>query len=184
MVNGRERQPGYNRLNQAGIQAYSMDITKMTRRGLVALVAGASLLPAAYPQETSPMHHAHGTFTLKMQPLSPAPAEGLARMSISKELQGGFEGTSQGEMISAGNPKTGSAGYVAMELLTGTLDGKHGGFALQHSGTMDAQEQALRIVVAPGSGTGELAGLAGTFTIAIANGQHAYDFEYTLPATK
>lgn len=130
------------------------------------------------------MHHAHGTFTLKMQPLSPAPAEGLARMSISKELHGNFEGTSQGEMISAGHPKSGSAGYVAMELLTGTLDGKHGGFALQHSGTMNQGGQALQIVVAPGSGTGELIGIAGTFSIAIANGQHSYEFEYTLPETK
>lgn len=126
-------------------------------------------------------HHAHGTFTVKMQPLSPAPAEGLMRMSIDKELHGDLEATSKGEMISAGNPNAGQAGYVAMELITGKLAGKSGGFALQHTATMDTNGPKMNIIVAPGSGTGELSGIAGTFTIIIASGQHSYDFDYTLP---
>src|SRR5579875_3840794 len=74
--------------------------------------------------------HAHGTFTVKVQPLSPAPAEGLARFSINKQLQGDLDGTTIGEMFSGGDPKAGAAGYVAVEVVTGSLDGKKGTFAL------------------------------------------------------
>lgn len=126
------------------------------------------------------MHHAQGTFSVKLEQLTPAPEDGLTRMSISKELHGDFEGTSKGEMISAGNPKAGAAGYVAMETLTGRLNGRKGSFTLQHGATMDAGSQALHIVVTPGSGTSELTGIAGAFVITIANGAHSYDFEYTL----
>lgn len=126
------------------------------------------------------MHHARGTFEVKIQPVQPAPAEGLARMSIDKQLHGDFEGTSKGEMISAGNPQSGSAGYVAMEVLTGKLAGKSGSFALQHSATMDGGKFTLNIVVAPGSGTGELKGVSGQFVIKIEGGKHFYDFEYAL----
>ncbi len=82
-------------------------------------------------------------------------------------------------MISAGNPKTGSAGYVAMETVTGTLDGKKGNFALQHFATMDKRGHNLQILVVPGSGTGQLTGIEGTSTINIANGDHSYEFVYT-----
>jgi hypothetical protein len=84
-------------------------------------------------------------------------------------------------MFSAGDPKSGVAGYVAIEVVTGTLAGKHGGFALQHSGTMDQGGRKLSVIVVPGSGTGELKGISGTFDIQIANGQHSYDLEYKLP---
>ena len=127
------------------------------------------------------MHHAHGTFTVDVRPISPAPAEGLGRYSIDKQIHGDLEATSKGEMLSGGDPKQGAAGYVAMEMVTGTLNGKHGSFALQHSGTMDASGLKLTVIVAPGSGTGELKGIAGTFTIVIEKGQHSYDFDYTLP---
>jgi hypothetical protein len=153
-------------------------------RTLVATTAIAATCAAQSPQKPleKPMsHHAHGTFEVVMKPLSPAPAEGLGRMSIDKQLHGDLEATSVGEMISAGDPKTGSAGYVAMELVTGKLDGKSGSFALQHNATMDAGGYSLQVIVAPGSGTGEFKGIAGTFTITIANGKHSYDFEYTLP---
>jgi len=127
-------------------------------------------------------HHAHGTFVVKVQPLAPAPAEGMARYSIDKEIHGDLEATTKGEMLSAGDPRAGVAGYVAMEVVTGTLAGRHGSFALQHSGTMDASGQKLTVTVVPGSGTGELKGITGVFTIVIANGQHSYDFEYMLPS--
>jgi hypothetical protein len=149
-----------------------------------ALFPATSRTQTAQIQEKTMSHHARGTFTVKMQPLSPAPAEGLMRMSIDKEIHGDLEATTKGEMISAGNPKIGEAGYVAMEMVAGTLAGKSGGFALQHSATMHAGGFKMEVIVAPGSGTGELTGITGTFTITIANGQHSYDLEYTLPSNQ
>lgn len=126
-------------------------------------------------------HHAAGTFTVKIEPLTPAPAEGLARFSINKEIHGGLEATTRGEMFSAGDPRSGAAGYVAIERVTGALDGRHGSFALMHAATMDASGQKMTVTVVPGSGTDELKGLAGVFTIVIENGQHRYTLDYTLP---
>lgn len=128
--------------------------------------------------------HARGTFAVQMQPLSSPPAEGLMRFSMNKEIHGDLEATSQGEMISAGDPKNGEAGYVAIEKVTGLLAGKSGSFVLQQSATMHAGGYDLRVIVTPGSGTGELTGITGVFTITIANGQHSYDLEYTLPESK
>ncbi len=127
------------------------------------------------------MQHAHGTFTVKVAPLTPAPAEGLGRFSIDKEIHGDLEATTKGEMFSGGDPKSGAAGYVAIEVVTGALGGKKGSFALQHSATMDASGLKMTVLVVPGSGTGELKGIAGTFAIRIENGQHFYDLDYTLP---
>lgn len=126
--------------------------------------------------------HARGTFTVKMQPLPSAPAEGLMSLSMDKEIRGDLEATSRGEMISAGDPKIGEAGYVAIERVTGKLAGRSGSFVLQQAGTMHAGGQQLHVIITPGSGTGELTGITGTFTITIANGQHSYDLEYALPA--
>lgn len=127
------------------------------------------------------MHHAHGTFTVKVVPLTPAPAEGLGRFSIDKELHGDLEATTRGEMFSGGDFKAGAAGYVAIEVVRGTLAGKHGSFALQHMATLDASGQTMNVVVVPGSGTGELKGITGTFAIVVADGKHSYDLEYSLP---
>jgi hypothetical protein len=125
--------------------------------------------------------HARGTFTVMIQPLTPAPAQGLSRFSIDKQIHGELEATTKGEMFSGGDPKSGTAGYVAIEVVTGTLNGKPGSFALQHTATMDGSGRKMSVIVTPGSGTGELKGIAGAFEIQIANGQHAYEFEYTLP---
>ena len=127
------------------------------------------------------MHHAHGIFSVKIVPITPVPAEGISRFSIDKEIHGGLEAITKGEMWTAGDPKSGTAGYVAMELVTGTLAGKLGSFALQHFATMDQDGPKMSVVVVPGSGTGELAGIAGVFTITVASGQHSYDLDYTLP---
>ncbi len=132
-------------------------------------------------QKEAMMHHAHGTFTVKVEPLTPAPAGGLSRYSIDKEIHGDLEAATKGEMFSGGDPKAGAAGYVAIEVVTGILAGKHGSFALQHFATMDASGPKMQVVVVPGSGTGELKGIAGTFTITIADGKHTYDLEYSLP---
>jgi hypothetical protein len=104
----------------------------------------------------------------------------VGRMAIAKQFHGGLEAVSRGQMLAAMTDTEGSAGYVAIERVTGTLDGREGTFALQHSGTMTRGAQQLSITVVPDSGTGELAGLAGTMTIQIADGKHSYDFEYTL----
>ena len=126
-------------------------------------------------------HHARGTFTVNVQPLTPAPASGLSRFSIDKQIHGDLEATTKGEMFSGGDPKAGAAGYVAIEVVTGTLNGKNGSFVLQHTATMDGNGRKMSVVVTPGSGTGELKGINGVFDIQIANGQHSYTLEYTLP---
>jgi hypothetical protein len=127
------------------------------------------------------MHNAHGTFSVDLHPLSPAPAEGLGRFSVNKTIHGDLEATSIGEMFTGGDPKKGVAGYVAIEFVTGSLGGKSGSFALQHFATMDGRGPNMQVIVVPGSGTGELAGIEGTFTIRIENREHFYDFEYALP---
>jgi hypothetical protein len=126
-------------------------------------------------------HHAQGTFTVDIRPLTPPPAEGLGRFSIIKRIYGELEATGVGEMFSGGDPKQGSAGYVAIEVITGALGGKKGSFALQHFATMDASGPKMQVIVVPGSGTAELKGIAGAFVIHNDKGQHSYDFEYTLP---
>ena len=125
-----------------------------------------------------------GTFDVKLAPLptdgTSAGAANLGRMSIDKQFHGDLEGTSQGEMMMAGTDAKGSAGYVAMERITGTLHGKKGSFVLQHSGTMTRGAPQLSVTVVPDSGGGELTGLAGTLAIIIADGKHGYEFDYTL----
>ena len=152
-------------------------------RLITAAVAFTLLSPLvpAQQKEAPVTHHAHGTFTVNVQPLTPPPAEGLGRFSIDKQIHGDLEATTKGEMFSGGDPKQGAAGYVAIEVVTGTLAGKHGSFALQHLATMDQRGLKMSVNVVPGSGTGELKGIEGTFTIHIENGQHSYDLEYTLP---
>jgi hypothetical protein len=129
--------------------------------------------------------HAEGTFDVKMTPLAADDATAgtaIGRFGLDKQFHGDLEGTSKGEMLSAGDPAKGSAGYVAIEHITGTLQGHSGSFALQHTGTMDGGGFKLSVVVVPGSGTGELAGIGGTLNIVIAAGKHSYTFDYTLPA--
>jgi hypothetical protein len=143
----------------------------------------AGLMPAQERSNamTRQTHQAKGAFTVDVRPLTPAPAEGLSRFSIDKQIHGDLEGTSKGEMFSGGDPKQGVAGYVAMEVVTGALNGLKGSFALQHLATMDQNGQKMTIVIVPGSGTGELKGISGTFEIQIANGQHSYVMQYELP---
>ncbi len=127
---------------------------------------------------------AQGSFEVKVAPLPPdeaIAATSIARYSLDKIYRGDLEGVSAGEMMGAGNPATGKAGYVAVEQFTGALHGKSGSFALQHSSTMDDGRYDMNIRVAPGSGTGQLEGIAGTLTVLIAAGSHSYTFDYTLP---
>lgn len=127
---------------------------------------------------------AKGTFTVEMKPQAePDTADGvsLGRMSLDKRFEGDLVATGSGEMLTALTPIKGSAGYVAIERVNGTLKGRSGSFVFQHSGTMDQGAQKLSITVVPGSGTGALAGIAGEFRINIKDGKHFYEFEYSIP---
>jgi hypothetical protein len=127
---------------------------------------------------------ATGKFEVKLTPQSqdkdPATGTALGRMSIEKQFHGDLEATSRGEMLSAMTSVPGSAGYVAIERLTGNLHGRAGTFVLQHSGTMAHGHQELTIRITPDSGTGELTGISGAMTIHISGGEHSYEFEYAL----
>ncbi len=129
--------------------------------------------------------HAGGTFEVKLEPQGTSDkAEGstLGRMSIDKQFHGDLEATSKGEMLSAMTDVKGSAGYVAIERVTGKLKGRSGSFVLQHTGSMNRGEPQLTITVVPDSGTGQLVGLSGKMRIQIDAGKHSYEFEFTLPA--
>jgi hypothetical protein len=127
---------------------------------------------------------ANGPFEVKITPQPAAPGietANLGRMTLDKRFSGDLDAASLGEMLSAGGHVQGSAGYVAMERVTGILHGKRGSFVLQHSGTMSRGVPHLAISVVPDSGTEELVGLSGSMQIQIEQGQHFYSFDYSLP---
>jgi uncharacterized protein DUF3224 len=138
---------------------------------------------AFMPQESRVMKIS-GIFEVKLSPLdlSVQGLDGvnLSRRSIDKQFKGALEATSKGEMLSAMTAVKGSAGYVAVEQVSGSLGGKKGSFVLQHFGTMENGANRLILEVVPNSGSGELAGLAGKMAIKIEGGQHSYEFEYEL----
>jgi uncharacterized protein DUF3224 len=130
------------------------------------------------------MQQAKGKFDVKRTGQSTIDDAGegasLARIRLEKTFHGELEATSVVEMMSVGTAVQGSAGYVALEYVIGRLAGRSGAFALQHSGTMTRGAPTLSVTVVPDSGTGELAGLAGTCAIDIVDGQHYYTFDYSL----
>ncbi|MFL6256565.1 MAG: DUF3224 domain-containing protein [Pyrinomonadaceae bacterium] len=125
---------------------------------------------------------ASGTFEVRLSPQVDGEAGGVSvgRMLIDKRFSGDLEATSKGQMLAVRTAVEGSAGYVALELVTGTLNARTGTFVLQHTGTMKRGAQQLSVTVVPDSGTGELEGLAGRMEIVIAEGKHSYHFDYTL----
>jgi hypothetical protein len=128
--------------------------------------------------------HATGTFEVKLSPQSlahPQADSTLGRMSMTKIFSGDLQGTSEGEMLTAGSPVKGSAGYVAIERVSGTLHERTGTFVLQHSGTMNRGAFDLSVTVVPDSGTAGLAGIAGVLDIQIVDGKHLYSLDYALP---
>jgi hypothetical protein len=134
-------------------------------------------------KETAMTSSASGTFDVKMTPQAPDEKAGsstVGRMLLDKEFHGDLEGTSKGQMLAFSSSVKGSAGYVAIEEVTGTLNGRSGTFVLQHSGSMTRGAPHLTITVVPDSGTGQLAGLAGKMVIEIAEGKHSYKFDYTI----
>jgi hypothetical protein len=153
--------------------------------------AGTPLLRAqappkpASPKETLTTTHAAGPFEVKTTPQDDKVGDPtLGRLLLEKQYHGDFEGIGKGQMLTAGSVAKGSGAYVAIERVTGTLKGRTGSFTLQHSGIMNNGVPQLAISIVPGSGTGELAGIAGKMTINFApGGKHSYELEYTLPKT-
>ncbi len=137
-------------------------------------------------QKENPMAtHASGTFDVKVLPQTATDFEtstGLSRYSLDKQISGDLEGTSKGEMLTAsGGEVKGFASYVALERITGKLNGRTGTFLLQHNAYMTATTQQMNITVVPDSATGELIGLTGKFIIKIVDKKHFYEFDYNLP---
>jgi hypothetical protein len=164
----------------------------------ICTVLAVGLGTFAYTREHSPIHaaaqngatvtkRATGAFDVKLAPDGEADkAEGstLARYSLDKQYHGGLDATAKGTMLTAGTDVKGSAGYVAIERVTGTLDGRTGSFVLQHSGTLTRGAAEQSITVVPDSGTSQLTGLAGKLTVIIDAGKHSYTFDYTFPAAQ
>jgi hypothetical protein len=168
--------------------------TRIAAIAIIGLTIGVSY--PSYPQthapaaasvqkEASMTTHASGPFEVKLVPQKDQDAApSIGRMTLNKQFHGDLEGTSAGQMLTAGSAEK-SGAYVAIEKVTGTLKGRSGTFVLQHSGTMTRGTPQLSITVVPDSGTGQLTGLAGKMTINIApDGKHSYDFEYSLPSDK
>jgi len=129
-------------------------------------------------------HQARGTFEVTLKPVGePDAMSGVAlgRLSLAKQFHGDLVAVSKGEMLTALTGVEGSAGYVAIERVTGALNGRQGSFVFQHSGLMNRGAQQLSITVVPDSGTGQLTGMAGTFSLNVVDGEHFYIFEYSLP---
>ena len=125
---------------------------------------------------------ARGTFEVKMTPQPPddGAGGGFDRLFGDKQFHGELDAVSKGQMLAARTAVEGSAGYVALELVTGKLNGRRGSFVLQHKGTMSKGVYNMNVTVIPDSGTDELVGIAGTMTIIIEGSKHSYNFEYTL----
>lgn len=149
---------------------------------LAAAPAAARAQTAFTPRpETAVTARATGTFQVQLAPQETAAP--LGRLSIDKQFSGDLQGTSKGEMLAFRTTVEGSAGYVAMEQVSGTLAGRTGTFVLQHTGTMDRGAQQLNVTVVPDSGTGGLEGITGRMNIIIEGGRHSYEFDYTFPGT-
>jgi hypothetical protein len=151
---------------------------------LVPCVAFAATQPDTQSAKESTMH-APGKFDVKVKPQAPdnpeAQASGLSRLSLDKRFHGALDATSKGEMLASGDG-TKSGAYVALETVTGTLQGRSGSFVLMHSAVMrQGVPENWSVTVVAGSGTGELAGLEGAMKIVIADGVHSYEFDYSLP---
>ena len=143
----------------------------------------ALLIFAMMPQSQPEKLHATGAFDVKLSPPQPTDSgSGASRFSGDKQYHGDLEGSGHADMLGSGDPKTGNAGIVGIEKVSGKLNGRSGSFVLQHSGRMTAGAQEYNVTVVPGSGTDELTGIAGEMRIRIEpGGKHFYDFDYTLP---
>jgi len=162
-----------------------------SRAGLLALLLGlaGSALAADQTldnsQERTPMQSISGSFEVRMSPQpGDLQADGIGQLRLDKTYHGPLQATAVGLMTAHRTSVEGSAGYIAIERVRGTLDGRSGSFVLQHSGLMWGETRQLVIDVIPDSADGELTGLRGRMGIRIENGAHFYDFEYSLPGAR
>ena len=125
------------------------------------------------------MATAHGTFEVSID-VAEHDQPGIGLMTLTKTWHGDLSGQGVGTMLSAGDPASGRAGYVALEIVEGELAGRRGGFAFQQFGTMRAPDQELRYEIVPGSGTGDLTEIGGTLSLDVVGGEHRYTLTYTL----
>ncbi len=151
----------------------------MFRRLALITLAATALASAA---SAAAPHHATGTFEVKITPATEDKGDGstLSRLVLHKTYAGALTATSKGEMLAAGTVKPTSAAYVAVERITGVLDGKTGSFAVVQHGWMQGDKREMEVLIVPDSGGGDLTGLAGTFKIEIKDGKHYYVMDYTL----
>jgi hypothetical protein len=149
---------------------------------MIGVLIAAALMAGTLTQEPAMSRHATGTFDVTITPVQP-PADAApgapGRMLLAKTFHGGIAGTGSGEMLATLEGASGA--YVALERVTGSVDGHAGSFALVHRGLVDGGAQELLITIVPGSGTGDLAGIVGEFHLTIEGGEHRYDLEYSLP---
>jgi hypothetical protein len=189
----RKGKPGAQALGKSCINLQAPEVRYMSHKFPAAIFLTLSLASPAlthtYPQKGAPViTHATGTFEVRMTPQpnedkssdSKPDDAAIGRMTMDKQFRGDLEATSKGQMLGAMTAVKGSAGYVAMERVTGTLHGRSGTFVLQHTGTMNRGALQLSVTVVPDSGTGQLTGLTGVMTIIVTDGKHSYDFAYTL----
>lgn len=156
--------------------------------GLGAVGADTILADSSPPEDNSMTQRAtkkaEGSFEVDLQPASKDELPGgnrLSKLTLEKTYHGGLEATATGEMLTGTTAVDGSAAYVAIEHVEGTLGGRTGTFLLQHRGTMDRGGESLSVRVVPDSGTGELQGLTGSLEIEIEEGEHFYELEYSIP---
>ncbi len=131
-------------------------------------------------------HHAAGTFEVTVTPQPEEAGVGdecISRMALAKRFHGDLQATALGQMLATRTPTPGSAAYVALDRVTGSLHGRSGNFSLQHSGTMDRGAPTLDIMIVPDSGSAELSGISGRLRIRIDEGEHFYELDYELPET-
>lgn len=133
------------------------------------------------------MHRANGSFEVKMMPMAAEAGVGdpsVCRMNLHKTFHGELNAVGSGQMLALRTATEGSAGYVALERVSGTLHGKVGSFALQHRGVMTRGAPELLVTIVPDSGTDELMGISGQLEIEIKDGKHFYALEYDLPESR
>jgi len=160
--------------------------TRTFGTAVLSLAVGLGLASAQVPDKkgAAMSDRAKGTFEVKVTPAANEGKDSVAagRLTLDKTFQGDLTGTSKGEMWTADTSVKESAGYVAIEKVSGTLRGRRGAFTLLHQGTMKhGGDFKLTVVVVPDSGTDQLTGLSGTMAIIIADGKHSYEFDYLLP---
>ena len=142
------------------------------------------LAPVSAMAQAGATQRSSGAFDVTMTPATAPRHAGrtqTGRMLLDKQYFGDLAATGEGEMLSAVTDTKGSAAYVAIERVTGTLNGKAGSFVIQHTGSMRGGAQQLAISIVPDSGTGELEGITGTMAIRMDGRKHFYDFDYLLP---